>query len=142
MTCLMMKWVRGAGLNVVLAAGLMGAEPAELYVKHEMGDAAKAKAPASANREYQLMLPHGFREGGTERRWPLVIYMHGGGSKGSDGLKPLREELPRLLATTEVYERFPCLVLVPQCREGDDVTGERPNNWVKWDNQREKPERW
>lgn len=106
------------------------------------------KAPVSANRSYQLLMPKGYDAAATaakddvSRLFPLVVYMHGGGSKGSDGVKPVREELPRLLATEELRERFPCFVLVPQCRDGDDVAGTRPNNWVKWDHQRETPDHW
>lgn len=116
------------------------AEEVELYEKRVLSKG--VKVPVSANGEYRLMLPKGYEVGGDEKRWPLVIYMHGGGSKGADGVKPTREGLPKLLATEQMRERFGCLVLVPQCRDGDDVSGERPNNWVKWNRQREKPLYW
>jgi predicted peptidase len=136
-----MKFFAGLLLCAVLlgaGAGLGRAEES-LYLEQKLG--ATSSAPESANRRYRLMTPLGWKAE-EDGRHPLVIYMHGAGSKGSDGVKPLREELPRLLATPEMRGRFRCFVLVPQCRDGDDVSGERPNNWVKWDNQRLKPSFW
>lgn len=138
-----------AGFAVFCTFWIVGAlfaqSPEELgkaYQRHELLN--PESAPASANREYRLMLPKNYapENKAGEKRWPLLIYMHGAGSKGSDGVKPLREDLPKLMATPEMRERFECFVLVPQCRDGDDVSGDRPNNWVKWNNQREKPVNW
>ncbi|TLD69491.1 hypothetical protein FEM03_17800 [Phragmitibacter flavus] len=109
------------------------------YFREEVGE--ERMVPPTANRGCGLMVPLGWTVE-DKARYPLVIYMHGGGSKGTDGAKPLKEELPRLLATPELREKFRCFVLVPQCQDGDDASGERPNNWVKWDNQRLKPPFW
>lgn len=92
--------------------------------------------PQTANRTYRLLVPEGAGRNGT--KLPLVIYMHGAGSKGTDNDKPAREVLPALLAAAGMQARFPCFILVPQCRDGLDATG-RPNNWVKWRNQKDAP---
>ncbi len=91
------------------------------------------RLPPTVNRAYQLYVP-----APATRPLPLVIYLHGAGAKGQDNAKPVREPLARHFAAPEQQERFPAYVLVPQCRAGDDANG-RPNNWVKWRNQRESP---
>lgn len=93
--------------------------------------------PGTANRGYRLLLmPKGTMAG--PGKLPLVIYLHGAGSKGDDNLKPLDEPFVKLLASAETQRKFPCFVLVPQCRSGDDTLG-RPNNWVRWENQKGTP---
>ena len=91
------------------------------------------RLPPTVNRAYRLYVP-----AQVARPLPLVIYLHGAGAKGEDNAKPAREPLARYLAAREQQERFPAYVLVPQCRAGEDAGG-RPNNWVKWRNQRESP---
>lgn len=44
---------------------------------------------------------------------PLVVFLHGAGERGEDGFKQARVGIgPAILANPE---RFPCLVLMPQC---------------------------
>ena len=92
-------------------------------------------APATANRAYQLLAPPEMKPG---ERFPLVVYLHGAGAKGSDNLRPIGEPLPRLLGSAALRAKYPCFILVPQCREGTDAQG-RPHNWVNWMGQRENP---
>ncbi len=92
--------------------------------------------PETANRAYRLLVPEGAGKDGA--KFPLVVYLHGAGAKGSDNEKQLAEPLPKLLGTPELREKFPSFVLVPQCRDGEDALG-RPNNWVKWENQKGTP---
>jgi predicted peptidase len=96
--------------------------------------------PATANRGYRLLTPREAKGGAA--KLPLVIYLHGAGSKGDDNGKPLDEPFVKLLASAATQRKFPCFVLVPQCRAGDDAQG-RPNNWVKWENQKgTQPAQW
>jgi predicted peptidase len=89
--------------------------------------------PATANRGYQLYVP-----AKAEGKLPLVVYLHGAGAKGTGTEKPAAEVLPKLLADPKTQKAFPCWILVPQCREGNDAEG-RPNNWVKWVGQKDNP---
>lgn len=96
--------------------------------------------PPTANRAYRLLILDGAKD--SDAKWPLVVYLHGAGAKGSDNAKQTGEVFPRLLASEELRKRFPCFVLVPQCRDGEDSQG-RPNNWVKWENQKgTQPTEW
>jgi predicted peptidase len=112
-------------------------EPAS-YLPREIG--ASVEVPATANRGYLFLRPKLTADAAA--RLPLVVYLHGAGAKGSENRKPAEEALPKLLATEAVQARFPCFVLVPQCRDGKDALG-RPNNWVKWVGQAENlPAQW
>lgn len=121
----------------LLPAHVRAAEPS--YQVQQVSES--ITVPTTANRRYLLLMPEGVGEK-KDHRFPLVVYLHGAGSKGSDTLKPAQERLPGLLLSPELRRQFPCFVLVPQCRDGEDASG-RPNNWVKWLNQKDtKPAEW
>jgi len=88
-------------------------------------------APATANHSALLFVP---TKPATEKL-PLVIYLHGAGSKGEDLAKPKNEPLAKWLRSDAVQKEHPCFVLIPQCRAGEDPTG-LPRNWTNWENQR------
>ena len=117
-----LAWLVGFGLSV-------GADD---YKPHSF---AAPTLPATANGHYQLLAPKNPR---SADRWPLVVYLHGAGSKGDDNRKPATEPFPKVIAAAEVRIRFPAFVLLPQCRDGTDAAG-RPNNWVKWVGQKDHP---
>jgi predicted peptidase len=48
-------------------------------------------------------------------RYPLVLFLHGAGERGSDNVSQLKY-LPAWLAASECREKYPCFVLAPQCR--------------------------
>lgn len=102
---------------------------------YQVGKIGSLEWPANVNRDYRLLLPKNLN---PQQTYPLVVYLHGSGSRASDNMKQLQEELPKLLAMPRNQEAFPCFVLVPQCRDGEGSDG-HPNNWVKWKNQNELP---
>jgi predicted peptidase len=48
----------------------------------------------------------------AERRWPLVLFLHGQGESGTDGWRQLLQGLPPALFAAP--ERWPAIVLMPQ----------------------------
>lgn len=52
------------------------------------------------------------------QKYPLVIYLHGMGARGSDNETPLRRTASHLTDPVR-NARFPCFVLVPQCPSSD-----------------------
>jgi predicted esterase len=67
--------------------------------------------------KYLLFIPDAYNEG-EGKRWPLIIYLHGGSRRGDD-IKKLREPGYGLPALVEKNRSFPFLVLSPQCPEGE-----------------------
>lgn len=61
----------------------------------------------------RFMSPANMRPGS---RYPLVIFLHGSGQKGSDNQSQLLG-LPEQLAEADWRKQFPCFVLAPQCPE-------------------------
>lgn len=123
---------------LLIATVLVSHAEQELYLRQTILDS--VPLPPTVNRAYRLLVPAIAKEKPDEK-FPLVIYLHGGGSRGEDGVKPTSEPLPKLLATPKMRTDFPCFVLVPQCREGAYEDG-RPYNWTKWENQKAAPALW
>jgi predicted peptidase len=64
--------------------------------------------------QYLLFLPQDYGEG--EKRYPLIMYLHGGSLRGNDIERVRSLGLPQLV---EKDRSFPFIVLSPQCPEGE-----------------------
>lgn len=51
------------------------------------------------------------------KEYPLVLFLHGAGERG-DGTELLKKHFLPAISSDEYRKRFPCFVVVPQCREG------------------------
>jgi pimeloyl-ACP methyl ester carboxylesterase len=69
--------------------------------------------PRSVSYRYLACLPRDY-EADAARRWPLVIYLHGGSDRGTDLKKLYSSGIP-----DQVYKgrEFPFIMLAPQCPE-------------------------
>ncbi len=65
---------------------------------------------------------YGGRGLNKKKRYPVVVFLHGRGSGGSDNEKHLRS-VPRMLVDKEFYRKNPSFVIAPQCP--DDGRGWR-----------------
>jgi predicted peptidase len=63
-------------------------------------------------RRYVVYVP---RQYDPEKKWPLILFLHGAGERGNDGL--LQTEVGIGRAIRKHADWFPCLVLMPQCPE-------------------------
>jgi len=61
--------------------------------------------------DYAVYVPPDYT---PDRSWPAILYLHGAGERGIDGLRHTMFGLG--LAVRRHPERFPCLVILPQCR--------------------------
>ncbi len=71
--------------------------------------------------KYRLLKPADFN---PDRTYPLVVFLHGAGERGSDNTAQLKHGMKEFL-TPERRNDYPCYVLAPQC-----PTGKR---WVEVD---------
>jgi len=69
---------------------------------------------------YQVYVPADFR---TKKSWPVILFLHGSGERGSDGLLQTEVGLPR--AIRQNASRFPFVVVIPQC--SNDTTWDAPD---------------
>lgn len=72
-----------------------------------------AGSERTAELWYRLLSPSSMSSG---KKYPVVIFLHGSGSRGADNVTQLHS-LPVLLAEEPYRSQFPCYVIVPQCPE-------------------------
>lgn len=60
---------------------------------------------------YQVYVPAGFYE--RKGKWPVVLFLHGAGERGTDGLQQTQVGLPASIR--KHMERWPAVVVMPQC---------------------------
>ena len=63
--------------------------------------------------KYRVYVPPAYSPAET---WPIVLFLHGTGDRGSDGVKPTREGLGPAIRKTP--SAFPAIVVFPQARRG------------------------
>ncbi|RKR84016.1 phospholipase/carboxylesterase [Mucilaginibacter gracilis] len=62
---------------------------------------------------YRILYPEGYDR---QKHYPLVLFMHGGGERGSENQRQLYTgNLGALLLENENRKKFPCIALFPQC---------------------------
>jgi predicted peptidase len=59
---------------------------------------------------YQVYVPADFR---SKESWPVILFLHGSGERGSDGLLQTDVGFPH--AIRQNSSRFPFVVVIPQC---------------------------
>jgi len=64
-------------------------------------------------RRYAVYVPH---EYDPSREWPLILFLHGAGERGDDGLKQTEVGIGRAVRLNP--ERWQAIVVMPQCPEG------------------------
>lgn len=61
---------------------------------------------------YQVYVPEVWS---PEKKWPVILFLHGAGERGDDGL--LQTEVGIGTAIRRYKNRFPSIVVMPQCRK-------------------------
>lgn len=70
-----------------------------------------SKAPNGLTIPFRLLLPLNYDR---TQRYPLVLFLHGAGERGTDNKAQLKHGAPTFLPG-DVRQRFPCFVMAPQC---------------------------
>jgi predicted peptidase len=103
----MLKFFSAAlALGVVWTASYARANEDSPLEKHVFEDAKGHKLP------YRLLKPLAVEEG---KKYPLVIFLHGAGERGTDNEKQLVHGVPQFVTNREKY---PCFLIAPQCPDG------------------------
>ncbi len=72
------------------------------------------KASSGMTLPYRLLAPAKIAPG---QKYPLVVFLHGGGERGTDNRKQLVHGMNEF-ASDEVRSKYPAFVVAPQCPEG------------------------
>jgi predicted peptidase len=71
----------------------------------------------SVEMKYLLFIPDGYGDN-QAKKWPLIVYLHGGSRRGDD-VEKLREPGWGLPALLEKKKSFPFIVVSPLCPNGE-----------------------
>lgn len=106
-------WRRLAGGSAALWLALcsVGAEPPT----QQQAAVLETNVTHPARLAYLLYLPASYGND-QQKRWPLILYLHGGSLRGDDVERLRSLGLPRQL---ETERNFPFLVVSPQCPPGE-----------------------
>ncbi len=115
------------GVLIVTAMGAHGAVP-EAFAERKVAALEDGKP---VEFRYRLMRPATVA---ANTRYPLVLFLHGAGERGSDNEKQLTY-LPTWLAEEAARRDYPCFVLAPQCRD--------EHRWVEidWSDKKSLPQK-
>lgn len=83
----------------------------------ERWEARLLQGEAGVSLPYRLLRPEG---AAPAPGYPLVLFLHGMGERGSDNLVQLGLGISELFANDGAMDRFPAVVICPQCPKGDD----------------------
>ena len=73
-----------------------------------------------ASHAYKVYVPPGFD---AKRSWPVILWLHGAGESGTDGVQQTEVGLGRVLRSNP--ERFPAVVVFPQAPRGQVWMGDQ-----------------
>lgn len=73
----------------------------------------------AASHPYKVYVPPGFD---ARRSWPVILFLHGAGEAGTDGVQQTEVGLGRVLRTDP--DRFPAVVVFPQAPRGQVWLGD------------------
>lgn len=96
------KWLLILLLGCHLTA--LRAQSLELYERH-------VYTSAGDSLPYRLLLPADYN---PSKKYPLVLFLHGAGERGSDNVKQLTHGAA-LFLKQEYRQRYPAIVVFPQC---------------------------
>lgn len=80
--------------------------------KKETGFLNRTVTMGAETYRYQVYVPTIWR---NDKKWPIILFLHGAGERGEDGL--IQTEVGIGTAIRRHSERFPFVVVFPQCRK-------------------------
>lgn len=109
-------------LAAILCAMLIGTSMAEdMAIKNQEKETFEGRIPRqSFELEYLLFLPNGYKEDKT-KRWPLMLFLHGAGERGTNIAKVTVHGPPKIV---KEKADFPFILVSPQCPSGETWSDE------------------
>lgn len=88
---------------------VLGAGPAALSAQVQTGFLDRTVTMGAGQYRYQVYVPSGYA---TQAAWPVILFLHGAGERGTDGL--LQTAVGLAPAIRRNPERYPAIVVFPQ----------------------------
>ena len=102
------SWRILAGLGVLLCLATATASGAHHHVQ-DTGFLNRSIAINGTTYKYQVYLPESWN---PHQTWPMILFLHGSGERGSDGMDETQVGLPNAIRSHP--ERWPFVVVMPQ----------------------------
>ena len=99
----------GVATGIYFAIAGRSIDRTDMMLAQEYTDTAGIVLP------YRIYVPEGYD---AAEQYPLVLYLHGSGERGSDNrAQTSKNSVMQTLLGEENLEKYPCIVLAPQCPE-------------------------
>ncbi len=105
-------WMTAVGMLALTNTLAFGDEPTEEMQKPQKFERTVTK---TLRAEYLLYLPKGY-DAGAAKRWPLMLFLHGAGERGTDLQKVAVHGPPKLV---KQKKDLPFIIVSPQCPTGE-----------------------
>lgn len=109
--CLLIVWAKSP--SMARAVGLPHVSRSQ--PPQETGFLNRRIAIHGLSYRYQVYLPEQWRRD-DHKQWPILLFLHGRGERGSEGMWQTQIGLPAQLR--DHPERWPVIVVMPQCPQG------------------------
>jgi predicted peptidase len=93
-----------------LFAFALAGSPRSSARSHETGFLDRIVSLHGAAYKYQVFIPDNWS---PKQKWPIILFLHGSGERGSDGLLPTDVGIAHAIRENRL--RFPAIVVIPQC---------------------------
>jgi len=100
------------GLVLTILAAILGGASSSYARTSETGFLNRAVTVDRVAYRYQVYVP---KEWSSDTKWPVILFLHGAGERGDDGL--VQTEVGIGTALRRFSMRFPAIVVMPQCRK-------------------------
>jgi len=97
------------------AAALAQSDTQSTPAKMQTAKHFQAQRTQRFDANYLLFLPKGYEAKPGAKRWPLMLFLHGAGERGSDVWKVAVHGPPKEITT---HPEFPFIIVSPQCPDG------------------------
>lgn len=101
-----------AGLALMVATPVLAQQPQTGFLNRTIVD-------GQVTRRYQVYVPADYT---PARRWPVILFLHGGGAQGDDGLVQTEGAIGSAIRSGAA--RWPAIVVFPQVRPGKRWSGD------------------
>ena len=108
-------------LTAVCVSLLMAADVPVAVAAEEVGFVNRVFRDESGDHKYVVFVP---RHDTPGKKWPVILFLHGAGERGTDGLRQTTVGLGPVVKLRA--NQFPFLVVFPQC---EDVGGRALTGW-------------
>jgi len=101
-------------ISGLILLGLAISATAETEISRQSRQEFEREIRKTVSADYLLYLPKGYDEE-PNKKWPMMIFLHGSGERGDNLKKVTRHGPPKLV---EKGKEFPMIIVSPQCPHG------------------------